>query len=1208
MAKAINTGAFSPQVEGPSPTVGVPAGLTPEMLQQLSAMDPAALMAQIQAMQQGAGTAPIENPLDDLQRGTMAPAAVNPLMNPFDNPAGAVQPANAPVAPTPNLDVVQDGASILVGEGARMGTTPELQAVQREQFNTENTARLKGVVGFKQRTEEEFNGAYKGYMLPGKIGTLYRTARQIAEGGIKGLYKIKDPENILPKSANPIQLVSESFKTSPVEAANATTFAFVKLSRAMSAKQASIDNGFDSPAVNEDGSTTDQEIERLFGFESGDIHVDADDKVIIDGDTLDGIFAGYTKSSFARVRGADIGALDQPRLVGNAQLNMLKNSGFVEELFYQPKDPDGKVVDPDGAPKRGYQITERGAQVSKELRELSNENKREYSEETQSLGPESDNKSINQPMARRKAVKIHGARSGESIGAYNVRKVKQDVYAGEKADKNTASYEYVEAYRESPARMNPRVLASVGAMLKVFKQGLLVEKDGGQIPPEQKRLMNNISKMLQLEAVPTDKPGSPSKLIKAETGLAGALSNEGFVKRHVNPHGQSHRLTNDTSTMNEQEYPRIHKGAMEGRPQNYVFTDLKGKPDSAPVISEAEWSAFQRFVKGTGQPTLGIQRTAMLWSLGSWIVPGTRTNSDQYLVNNFTMGTLREFAKKGALMEQFIADPSIVRDPAVATALSEFIESDVGIDKGKVNGFITKSSLLAKDIVTALDSAATGDPIGLAFSPVAASMDQSSAGRTFMAFDQGDFDTIKSVGLLYNPDSANMFPTGNPRAFFLRTLNSSLGLEGKIRGLSTLQQQAVLAIFTPKGGDSAAYAEFADDLAKGALMVNAYGKSHFFMHKQAEMFLSTRPEIKEALDALAEETLDFKSGLDIANEVIGHGLQEVNRNGSWYTQGLKSQAIAAALLGFNLSGELSDGSSVRIGLKEYAVLPDSGYEFINPDGTLNSEGALSSRTPTDAPTARSKRKFDSDSRETPIKRLGSAQVNAIGPAMGHLREVEVNALAHRAVQKRLQDPNIYFGNIHDNVMGDPLYMAMIQHEVKAAMKQITSHDMGETIYENYEADFIKATTRIYNMGNEVVIGSAAKDPALSSWLEYIDEMYSEFEANILKGVEPKFAWMQEQTAKTLRNAYNLRVWKPLAKPGITQYIGATPLDTRQPSETVAMVVNKNDLLKFISDHLARTVAKHRKSRSGAEFKRNDLFEQTFDFLENNDQGWMKVGR
>ena len=86
MAKAINTGAFSPQVEGPSPTAGVPAGLTPEMLQQLSAMDPAALMAQIQAMQQGAGTAPIENPLDDLQRGTMAPAAVNPLMNPFGFP------------------------------------------------------------------------------------------------------------------------------------------------------------------------------------------------------------------------------------------------------------------------------------------------------------------------------------------------------------------------------------------------------------------------------------------------------------------------------------------------------------------------------------------------------------------------------------------------------------------------------------------------------------------------------------------------------------------------------------------------------------------------------------------------------------------------------------------------------------------------------------------------------------------------------------------------------------------------------------------------------------------------------------------------------------------------------------------------------------------------------------------------------------------
>jgi len=1199
MAKAINTGAFAPQVEGPSPAAGTPAGLTPEMLQQLSAMDPAALMAQIQAMQQSSGVAPIDNPLDDLQRGNVAPSTANPVMNPFDDSAGLAQPANAPVAPTPNLDVVQDGASVVTNSG-RMGTTPEVQATQREQFNAEEALRAKGAVGFMQRTLEEFKESYKDYMLPGKIGTLYRTARHIGASGIKGNYKIKDPENILPKSATPIQLVSESFRTSPVEAVNATTFAFIKLSRAMSAKQASIDNGFEM--------TEEQEIAEMMGFAEGDLALDEDNRVIIDGDTLDGIFAGYTKSSFARVRGADIGALDQPRLVGNAQLQMLKNSGLVDEVFYQPKDPNGEVIDPEGHPKRGYQISKQGATVSMDLRELANENKREYSEENQSLGPESQNKSINQPMARRKAVKIHGPRSGKSIGAYNVRKIKQDVYAGEKADKNTASYEYVEAYRESPVRMNPRVLASIDSMLQVFQQGSQVEKDGGQIPPEQKRLMDNISKMLKLEAVLTDAPGSPSKLIKAVRALARAKEVVGFVKRHVNPHGQSHRLTNDTDDVNEQEEPRIHKGAMEGRPQNYVFTDLKNKSDSEPVISEAEWSAFQRFVKGTGQPSLGVQRTAMLWSLGSWIVPGTRINSDQYLVNNFTMGTLREFAKKGALMEEFIADPSIVKDPAVATALNEFIESDVGIDKGKVNGFITKSSLLAKDIVAALDSASTGAPIGLAFSPVAASMDQSSAGRTFMAFDQGDWATIEHVGLLYNPDSTNMFPSGNPRAFFLETLKASLAQDGKIRGLDTLQQQSVLSIFTPEGGTAEAYAEFADDLAKGALMVNAYGKSHFFMHAQAEKFLSTRPEIKAALDALAEETEGFNSGLDIANEVIGHGLQTVNKDGSWYAQGLKSQAIAAALLGFNLSGELSDGSSVRVGMKEYAVLPESGYEFIDPDGEQTSVGQLSSRTPTDAPTARSKRKYDSDSKMTPIKRLGSAQVNAIGPAMGHLREVEVNAIAHRAVQKRLQDPNVYFGNIHDNVMGDPLYMAMMQHEVKAAMKQITAHDMGETIYENYKADSVKAVRRIANMEKEIVIGSASKDPALSSWLEYLDEMYSEFESNALKGVEPKFAWMQEQTGSSLRNAYELGIWRPIAKSGLTQYIGATPLDTRQPSETVAMVVERDNLIKFINSQLNKPIVKHRRSKENSEFNRNALFNATFDFLENNEQGWMKIGR
>ena len=1198
MAKTINTGAFAPNVEAPQPGPSEVAGLSPELLQQIAAqgISPEMLMSQLQAMQQGAtqDVAPVVDPLqpfDNLPQADAAPQGSNVVpISPFMDEAGLDQPSDAPQPGIFNPQDVSQGQRILTEQG-RQGTTPEVQQAQQEQFQAEEEMRAQGAVGFKQRTRQQFEEAYEGYLMPGTTGVLYRTAKDVANAGIQGRYKIKDPQSILPASITPVELVAKSFKTSPVEAVNATTFSFVNISSALSERQTDIDNAVE--AADSDSLST-------LGFLAGDTSVDEAGRVIISADTLDGILAGYTKSSLARVRGADVDSLDQPALVGNSQAQMLKGAGLLEEVFYQPKDPEGNIIDPKAAPVRGYQISEMGANVSYNLREISDKNT-----------------TLNKPLPRRKAVKVHGQRPGTSIGAYNLRKIKVDKAAGSRSKKVTASYQYAEDYRQSPVRFNPQVLAAVDTMIRVYEQANKLKNSGGNINPDQERLLANIIKTLKLEpdkgvdGLPLDPARTPSKVLKAKRDLAAAQQVDGFVKRHVNPHGNSNRLTNDTADVNEQESPRIHKGAMEGVPRSYVLTGLKRKSDTDSVISKSEWDTFTAFLNGRGKPSVEIERTAMLWALGSWILPGTRTNSDKYLVDNFTMGKLREFAKKGDLMKQFIENPgSITTDPVALTRFNEFMESDVSIDKGKVNGFITKSAFLASDIVEALDSNVAGDPINLAFSPVAPSMDQSSAGRTLMAFDTGDINTIEHVGLMYDPEESgtNMFPRGNPRAFFLRTIQARLGKPDAIRGLNALQQQTVASALIPRGNSPESYAEFADDLGKVPLMTADYGKSKHFMHGPAAKFLSKRPEISALLDDVATESGNYDSGVDILNAVISQGIGDVTS--TWYARSLKSQAIGAALLGFNLRGELSDGSSIRVGVKEYSTLDDSGYEFVGPDGQVTNTGELSERTPTDAPRARSKASWDKDTKSYPKRRLGSAQVNAIGPVLAHLREVEVNALSHRAAMERLQDPNVFFGNIHDNVFGDPVYMALLQNNINNSMKQVTTHDIQESITNAFIEDATVPLTRLRNRkDSEVVIGSGAKDPSLSGWLEYLDELYYEFQENTLKGVDPKFQYLHDLQQEQLIDAYSdgNGIWRPLAKPGVVQYIGAIPLKDRQPSETIAMVVPTKALDRFINKHVLGPIkeGKEKKDKSRGDVRR---IQELYDEYSKNGQGFMKVGR
>ena len=113
----------------------------------------------------------------------------------------------------------------------------------------------------------------------------------------------------------------------------------------------------------------------------------------------------------------------------------------------------------------------------------------------------------------------------------------------------------------------------------------------------------------------------------------------------------------------------------------------------------------------------------------------------------------------------------------------------------------------------------------------------------------------------------------------------------------------------------------------------------------------------------------------------------------------------------------------------------------------------------------------------------------------------------------------------------------------------------------------------------------------------------------MKGVDPKFQYLHDLQQEQLMDAYSdgNGIWRPLAKPGVVQYIGATPLKDRQPSETIAMVVPTKALDRFINKHVLGPIkeGKEKKDKSRGDVRR---IQELYDEYSKNGQGFMKVGR
>ena len=1037
-------------------------------------------------------------------------------------------------------------------------------------------------------------------MLPKETGELYRSAKRVSEGSIKGAYKIQDKEGILPATATPIELTATAFKASPVETVNATTQAFVNLASAMSAREQAENEGQTEGEGGADALDSLAAIAQT--ATTGKTARDEQGRIAIDADTMDRMIAEYTKGSMDRVRGSSIGSIDQPGLVGNAQMTMLKNAGLIEEVMFQPKDPKGNVIDPDGPQVRGYTVSALGANTAYTLR---------------SMTPKADREGLNQPLPRRKAAKAHGSGYGEDIGANKLRRRSLDNAAGMKSKERTASYEYAEDYRQTPLRMNQTVLKADAAMLTTWEQLFNLSQDGGQLTPEQTTLMDSIGNMFGIEVKNEVNPrtGQPivTNLDKIKKQIVDAAGVEGFVKRHANQHGNNNRITNDTQDANEQESPRVHKGAMEGVPTTYNIIDFQDERgaklgDSQQIISDKDYADYLRILKNPdGKITSDFKRTAMFLSLGSWLIPKSRLHTHDYVVKNFNGGVLRNEASKGDTLAAYLENPEeFLKEPNNVVKLSTIIRGDIGIDDGKVNGWMIKSLLQAKQLRDAIYGE---QPVANVTFAAVSSADQSSAGRTLAAFDQGDQDTIEHVGLVYDSSGKNtaLFPHGNPRTFFGNTIRARLERDG-YKGLDPQDSSLITQVLTPMPEENAT--DFDDKLGKLALMTTDYGKSKHFQGGAAAKFLKKYGDQKleggkSRVDLINEIIFNndipgVKTPQDFVMKVLAQGLSDVTN--PWYSLLGKSQANAAGLLGFNLRGKLSDGSNIRVGVKEYAIADESGFQYVDPEGNVQEGGQLSERTARDAPLARSKAKWDKETQSYPTRRVVSQQVNGIGPLKAHLREVEVNAIAHEMTKARLKH-EYFFGNIHDNVFGDPVYMAIFQQNIPKALKQVVGHDIEKSINDAFIEDATKALVRLKKMPKEITIGRGVKDPLLQGWTDYFDDLFNDYLKHSVNP-DPTFKYIQDLTERTLLTAYSKGLWKP-KKGGHS--IRNTALGSRTPIEGIAKPVDRDKLNSFIAEFIIDPIGKSVDDWTRAKPIRKQML-QEFDRNIKDGQGFMKIGR
>ena len=192
-------------------------------------------------------------------------------------------------------------------------------------------------------------------------------------------------------------------------------------------------------------------------------------------------------------------------------------------------------------------------------------------------------------------------------------------------------------------------------------------------------------------------------------------------------------------------------------------------------------------------------------------------------------------------------------------------------------------------------------------------------------------------------------------------------------------------------------------------------------------------------------------------------------------------------------------------------------------------------------------------------------------------------------------------NQHDNVMGDPDYMAAFLHEVPDAFIDVVSHDMILTVRKNYIDGVEKA---LKNIPDQVTLGHEGDFPIITAKIDETLDDYIEYSTD--SDANPAFQYGQRANEALLMDAYSKGIWAPK----FPVSVGGVDMIPRPSSEAMVPRVVKGDVFKkWFERHYIESLLKDIKrwessNTPGSSKKR--LVERLVG--SKGRQGFMKIGK
>ncbi len=992
------------------------------------------------------------------------------------------------------------------------GTNP-LEAQQKALMSAINTNRKR----MSAQTQSDFRDAYKGVLDIGPAEQLYSSAYEVGEG-VRGI-KINAGTGIAGDKVDIATWAGQKLNATPVEVNNAAMNGFIGLMAQL--KRVESEGGTEG-STEEDSALAD--ISALAGGESVQSTRDSMGRATLDA----GIVASALENSIRRnvvAAKSDVNnkhqTADTQGILGQAYLKSLVDSGYLEytdaEVFTDKEKALVKKRLGEGDPglsklearTQGVTITPRGMDFFQSMGKLA----------------------YDMPDVRGKAQVISGGTTGYTgqMGQYRkpgvqpneVGVTRQVIGEGEGSyDAFNQMYnDYSNTPRIHSAEINKLddIIQAALPTTEMFNEG-----DLKFLPPSARRNIDAgpiLGPVLRKAAMAFNKisegdMANPEDLKKAQNKIknnaraiqaAGLIANAGkYVKAPVFYDPVSQRFYNDTRDANGQAY-YSHRGSLEGT-KSLIRGDTL-KQVRAPANSNQAFhnGMIEKFAREVANPNGGISEhtklMAEVWAIASLVNPNGANLSMVEQLKFFDQATWADTVRKGRAMSKFInsqkpnqegsaweaANPLTPEEEAdVAAVIEETLRSK---DDNKEHGLIVRAFTNAALLQETLDGGHAGVRIT---TPVGA--DMNSAGRLFLSSDAADdssIATIQRLGFSAEATATNLYPDGDPRRFFVDTMKDQLAFNSSKFGLDVDKGEEMGRLLQKLSENVDG---FDSDFAKGILMTTDYGKGLWF-HTDSikdKLWNSTVPgtakTIRQSFADIFEVAPDSREFNEKMDNLLAGSLRTITSE--WNASAPKE--IAGVLAAFDRFAYTKGvtGNKVRTAYKEIRRSLAGDVGAVDAQGNaLGFEAQEIQRLD----NARKVSQKNSKLAESFKEFEAYEQVNSIGPALGQYREVETFALAHQETVKALGGSR-YFENIHDNVIADPLYMAVFQQQIartddKGPLMRVIQNDLAV----NLRTDFFKQVQDIMSdlksvdtvyFGDQAVAGASTEFPG---WTQSLDK-------------------------------------------------------------------------------------------------------------------------